>query len=126
MGMFYLLVIARTDRNSGKCWIGTKAHRLAGHREHRTLCLGDLGMERLQFSTLGGTGRRRTELRPSHPQSLTAGGGESSAPRLSLDPEKDEAACSTQTGMDWGRSRLAQGEKLQPVFELNWRDIRGP
>lgn len=35
MGMFYLVVIARTDRNGGKCWAGTKAYRLAGPREHR-------------------------------------------------------------------------------------------
>lgn len=43
---------------------------------------------RLQLSTLGGTGRESTELEPSHTQSLTAGGRESSAPRLSLDTQK--------------------------------------
>lgn len=90
MGVFYLIVIAKTDRNSGKCWIGTKVLRLASSREHRTL--GDLGMERhrLQLSTLGGTGRGRTELGTSHHQSLTTGDRESSAPTLSLDTKKKE------------------------------------
>lgn len=106
MGIFYLLVIARTDRNNGKCWVGTKAQRLAGHREHKnSVCLGDLGMERLQLSTLGGTGSGRTELGPSRPQSLTAGASESSAPRLSLDTQKKVMLPASQTGMDWGRSR---------------------
>lgn len=43
MGMFYLLVIARTDRNNGKYWVGTKVHRLAGHREHKNSVSGSSG-----------------------------------------------------------------------------------
>lgn len=36
MGMFYLVVVGRTDRSGGKYWAGPRMHRLAGLRE---LCL---------------------------------------------------------------------------------------
>lgn len=78
MGLFYLLVIARTDRNSGKCWIGTKAHRLTGPREHRRFGHGEA---QATPQHLVGTGRGRIELGPS----LTSGGGGgSSAPKVIL------------------------------------------
>lgn len=84
---------------------GTQISRPQGAQN--SVCLGDLGMvrHRLQLSTLGGTGRGRTELGPSHPQSLfTTGGNESSAPRLSLDTQNGDAACRSQPGMDWRMS----------------------
>lgn len=67
---------------------GTQISRSQGAQN--CVCLGDLEMERhrLQLSTLGGTGKGRTEVRHSHPQSLSSSGGsESSTPRLSLDTQ---------------------------------------
>lgn len=117
MGKFYLVIIARTDRNGGKCWAATKMHRLLGPREHRAVS-GRSGDEEAQAASQhpGGTGRRRTEVGSSRVQSPTAGDGQNSASRLSFETEKKGVtACSTQTGVGWGRR--AQGKKLQPIFE---------
>ena len=89
MGMFYLVIIARTDRNGGKCWAATKAHKLLGPREHRPVSgrAGD-GEAQAAAQHPRGTGRGRTEVGSSCAQSLAAGGTESSASRLSFETEK--------------------------------------
>lgn len=89
MGKFYLVIIARTDRNGGKCWAATKMHRLLGPREHRAVS-GRSGGEEAQAASQhpGGTGRRRTEVGSSRVQSPAAGDRQNSASRLSFEMEK--------------------------------------
>lgn len=102
MGMFYLIVIARTDTNSGKCWIGTKAHRLASPREHRTVS-GKSGDGEAQAAAQHPWRHRERKDRAgtqphSEPDCRWQG---KLCPKVILGhPEKNDAACSAQTGMD--------------------------